>query len=179
VAARVRDAGREPFSTGPADVAAHLTRVNDPAPTMALVDQAGRTTTLDQFRGLPVLVAFAYAHCETICPRIVSEVLTARSAAAGLRPVVLIVTLDPWRDTPRRLPVIADLWQLTGDAYVLSGEPDEVERTISRWRVPRTRNLRTGDISHPSMVYVVGPDGRISFVVTGNAEGIAAALSAL
>jgi protein SCO1/2 len=179
VAARVRDAGGEAFAASPARIAADLTRVNDPSPRVALIAQTGETVTLEQFRGRPVIVAFAYAHCETVCPRIVSEVLTASRAAAGPRPAVLFVTLDPWRDTPRRLPVIATLWGLTGDAYVLSGAPDDVERTISAWRVPRTRNLKTGDISHPAMIHVVGPDGRIAYVVTGGADTIAAALSAL
>jgi protein SCO1/2 len=179
VAARIRDVSREPFSTGAADLASRLTRVNDPAPPVALTDQTGRTITLEQFRGRPVLVAFAYAHCETVCPVIVSDVLAASRAAASLDPVVLIVTLDPWRDTPSRLPAIARLWGLTGESYVLSGAPDDVEHIISRWRVPRTRNLRTGDISHPSIIYVIGRDSRIAYVVSGNADAIAAALTSL
>jgi protein SCO1/2 len=179
VAARAGDVNREPFLAGPPDPASRLTRVDDPAPPVALTDQTGQTITLEQFRGRPVLVAFAYAHCETVCPLIVSDVLTASRAAAPLDPVVLIVTLDPWRDTPRRLPAIAQLWGLTGESYVLSGPPDAVEHTISRWRVPRTRNLRTGDISHPSVIYVIGPDGRIAYAVAGNADSIAAALRAL
>ena len=179
IAARVRDIGREPFAVRPVDLATRLTRVNDPAPRWALTDQMGRTVTLDQFRGRPVLVAFVYAHCETVCPRIVSDMLTARQAAGPAPAVVLFVTLDPWRDTPSRLPAIAKLWGLTGEAYVLSGEPDAVERALSAWRVPRARNTRTGDISHPSVIYVLAPDGRIAYVVSGNAEVIAAALSAL
>ena len=179
VAARVRDANVEPFSAGAVDLASQLTRLNDPAPRVALTDQTGRTVTLDQFRGRPVLVAFAYAHCETVCPVIVSDVLTASRSAERAAPVVLFVTLDPWRDTPRRLPAIARVWGLDGEAYVLSGAPDDVERTLSAWRVPRTRNLRTGDISHPSMIYVVDPNGRIAYVVSGNAATIVAALNAL
>lgn len=179
VAARVRDVNGEPFAAGAPELASRLTRVNDPAPAVALTAQTGEVVTLEQFRGRPVLVAFAYAHCETVCPRIVSDVLTARRVSAPLDPVVLIVTLDPWRDTPRRLPAIAQLWGLTGESYVLSGPPADVEHTISRWRVPRTRNLRTGDISHPSVIYVIGADGRIAYAVSGSAETIAAALRAL
>ena len=65
------------------------------------------------------------------------------------------------------------------DAHVLSGAPDEVERTLNGWRVPRVRNQQTGDISHPSIVYVIGADGRIAYVVSGNADAIAAAVRAL
>jgi cytochrome oxidase Cu insertion factor (SCO1/SenC/PrrC family) len=94
-------------------------------------------------------------------------------------PALLVVTLDPWRDTPGRLPTIASTWKLEGDAHVLSGPPDDVERVLSAWRVPRTRNLKTGDIAHPSIVYVVNAQGRITYVVGGDAGAISAALRAL
>jgi protein SCO1/2 len=176
---RVRGAGAEPFSTGAADVAARLTRVNDAAPGLALVDQAGEDVTLAAFRGRPVIVAFAFAHCQTVCPLIVSDVLKARDRFERDPPAVLFITLDPWRDTPARLPAISKLWGLDEAARVLSGPPDVVERTLNAWRVPRTRNVKTGDILHPSIVYVVGADGRIAYVVSGNADAIAAGVRAL
>jgi cytochrome oxidase Cu insertion factor (SCO1/SenC/PrrC family) len=66
-----------------------------------------------------------------------------------------------------------------GEARVLSGAPEVVERVLNAWRIPRARNERTGALSHPSLVYVIGPDGRIAYVVGGNAEVIAAAVRAL
>ena len=90
-----------------------------------------------------------------------------------------MITLDPWRDTPNRLPAIASQWGLSGDAHVLSGEVDEVERSLNAWRVPRVRNERTGDFSQPSMAYVIDAGGRIAYVVSGNAAQIEAAVKAL
>ena len=176
---RVRTAGLEPFSTGAGDIAAQLTRLNDVAPALALVDQSGREVTIESFRGRPVLVGFAFAHCQTVCPLIVSDMLGAQRSLEQETPVVLIVTLDPWRDTPSRLPSMAQQWGLGGDAHVLSGPPEVVERMLNAWRVPRVRNEKTGDITHPSIVYVVGRDGRIAFAATGSAEAIAAAVRAL
>jgi cytochrome oxidase Cu insertion factor (SCO1/SenC/PrrC family) len=179
VVVRVRTAGQEPFATGAADIAAQLTRVNDPAPALMLTDQHGREVSLASFRGRPVLVAFAYAHCETVCPLIVSDLLSARQRSGDKPPPALVITLDPWRDTPSRLSSIATKWSLDEGTHVLSGPPDVVERTLNRWRVPRTRNQKTGDIIHPSIVYVVAADGRIAYVVNGDAETIAAAVRAL
>jgi len=176
---RVRTAGLEPFATGNADVAAQLTRVHDIPAALALTDQRGAEVTLDRFRGRPVLVTFAYAHCETVCPRIVSDVLDAGRLAGQPDPAVLIVTLDPWRDTPSRLPAVAEAWALGETAHVLSGEPDRVERTLNAWRVPRVRNERTGAIAHPTVVYVIDREGRIAYVVSGGAGTIAAAVGAL
>jgi cytochrome oxidase Cu insertion factor (SCO1/SenC/PrrC family) len=179
VAARVREGNLDSFVAGSADAAAQLTRVNDPAPAMTLVDQAGHEIALASYRGRRVIVAFAYAHCETVCPLVVSDVLAARARFDRDPPVALVVTLDPWRDTPGRLATIATQWGLDGEAHVLSGDPDAVERTLSAWRVPRARNLKTGDISHPAIVYVIGADGRIAYVVSGGADAISAAVRAL
>jgi len=180
VAARVAGAGDSPFSAGAdREIAARLTRVNDEPPVLALVDQHGRTVTLETFRGRPILVTFAYAHCETVCPLVVADVLAVGRRMTGDPPAILVVTLDPWRDTPSRLGAIASAWSVSGDARVLSGPPDVVERTLNAWRVPRVRNEKTGDLSHPSVVYVIGPTGRITYVVGGNADTIAAAVRAL
>ena len=177
---RVRTAGLEPFSTG-AEIARQLTRVNDKAPALALTDQHGRDIALESFRGRPVVVTFAYAHCETICPVIVTDALGARQKLAGDSnpPVLLVVTLDPWRDTPSRLPAIAREWGLDDEAHVLSGTPEVVERQLNAWRIPRTRNTKTGEIAHPSIVYVVDAGGRIAYVVNGGADAIAAAVRSL
>ena len=78
VVVRVRTAGVEPFAAGPGAIAAQLTRVNDAAPALALTDQTGREVTLESSRGRPVLVAFAFAHCETVCPLVVADVMAAR-----------------------------------------------------------------------------------------------------
>lgn len=175
---RVRTASLERFSAGTFDIASQLTRVNDAAPAFSLIDQSGRTLGLESFRGRPVIVTFAFAHCATVCPLAVADVLAARRLLEGSRPAVVVITLDPWRDTPARLPSIAESWNLT-DAHLLSGPPDDVERALNAWRVPRVRNQKTGDVVHPRIVYVVGGDGRITYVVNGGAETIAAAVRGL
>jgi protein SCO1 len=179
-AARVTGWDAQAFSAGTdRDLAAALTRVNDEAPALALVDQHGQSITLEAFRGRPVLVTFAYAHCETVCPLLLNDVLAAQRRLTDRPTQVIVVTLDPWRDTPSRLDSIARNWNMGPEAHLLSGEPAAVERTLNAWRVPRVRNEKTGDLSHPAIVYVVGPDGRIAYVVQGNADAIAAAVHAL
>jgi cytochrome oxidase Cu insertion factor (SCO1/SenC/PrrC family) len=180
---RVRTAEAQRFVTSAAEgVAIKLNRLNDAPRPLALVDQYGDTITLDRFAGRPVLVTFAFANCSTICPLIVNDVLNVRDRLEQLEranPAVVIVTLDPWRDTPARLPSIAERWGVTGDAHVLSGSVEEVERALNAWRIPRIRNERTGDVSHPSIVYVIGPDGMIAYALNGPENVIRAAVEAL
>ena len=153
-------------------------RLHRRAPALALVDQQGAPITLSQFHGRPVFVTFAFAHCETVCPLIVKDLLRAQEQLAELAPVVVIVTLDPRRDPPARLSAIAAQWQLGKDAHVLSGDIADVERTLDAWQVGRTRNTRTGEVTHASVVYVLDRTGEIAFVLTGVTDaGVFAALA--
>jgi len=147
-----------------------LPRLERAAPSLALVDQQGRTVTLTQFRGRLVFVTFAFAHCETVCPLIVHDVLRAQARLAELDPVVLVVTLDPWRDTPARLPAIASQWGMGAHALALSGPVAEVERALDAWNVGRERNLQTGEVTHATQLYLIDRDGRIAFDVAGGAN---------
>ena len=181
---RVRNASAAPFDANPADdVAAQLTPLNDPVPELALVNQDGDTLSLGDFHGRAVLVTFAFGNCQTVCPLVVHAALAARDQIARTQPdrepAVVVVTLDPWRDTPSRLSSIAARWGMSGDAHVVSGAVDDVERTLNRWRIPRVRNGQTGDLTHPGIVYVVGPDGRLRHAVNGTSEHIVAAIGAL
>lgn len=180
VVGRVQTADARPFEANTVErLAAQLTRINDTVPTMRLADQTGRFVQLSEFRGKAVLVTFAYAHCQTVCPLVVMDLLQVQKQLGAAAPEIVIVTLDPLRDTPSRLPSIAKEWRLGAGAHVLSGQVEEVEQTLNAWRIPRVRNGSTGDYSHPTMVYVIAPDGRITFVTPGGADLIAAAVRAL
>ena len=147
----------------------HVTIEHRPAPPLALVDQAGQTFTLAAVRGRPVLLTFAYGHCETVCPLIVRDVREAAAALPQQDVAVAVVTLDPWRDLPGRLSAVARAWNLTGDARVLGGSVQEVLDAAQAWGVTIDRDPRTGDITHPPIVFVIDRDGRLTFSAPGGA----------
>ena len=74
---------------------------------------------------------------------------------------------------------MARQWELGEGMHLLSGDVATVERTLSAWRVPRVRNTVTGDLSHPALVYVVSPAGRIAYALGPDTEAIVAAVEAL
>lgn len=132
------------------------------APDFALVDQHGDTLSLERLRGRPVLLTFVFAHCQTLCPVIVE---TLKRAAQDSGPAsVLLVTLDPWRDTPSALPGLATRWAVPGTFHVLSSHRvDDVLRVSERYGVRFTRDERTGDIVHPGLVFLVDAEGRLVY----------------
>lgn len=155
-------------------------RLDRPAPSLGLLDQHGERLDLERLRGRPVLVTFAYGHCETVCPLVVHAVLEAQKRAGsparanGAEPVVVVITLDPWRDTPSQLFRIAERWGLGTDAHLLGGEPAAVNAVLDAWEVPRSRDRRTGEITHPSLVYLLDQSGRIAYAATGRAGTLVA-----
>ena len=157
-------------------------RLDRPAPALRLLSHDGTERDLESLAGSPVLVTFAFAHCETVCPLVVKHVLTAQDmlAQTGIAVNILIITLDPWRDTPSRLPSMAASWGLPAEgAWVLGGAVDDVEAVLDAWDVPRSRDLSTGEVTHPSLVYVIDRSGRIAFAVTGGAAAIASLVERL
>lgn len=178
------DAGRAAALDAPPP-ANELRRLDRQAPPLTLLSHHGEMKSIAELRGRPVLVTFAYAHCETVCPLVVrdvvaaQEVLRSTSSPAAL-PAILVVTLDPWRDTPSRLPAAAANWKLPpADAWLLGGDVASVEAALDAWQVPRSRDLRTGEVTHASMVYVIDADGRIAFVASGGVTVLASLVRSL
>ena len=147
-------------------------RLDREAPALDLVDQRGERLTLAALEGRPALVTFAFANCHDICPVVVEQARAARDAAWTRDDAALVVvTLDPWRDTPARLPALAERWSLDGaHDYVLSGTVEEVEAVLDAWNVARTRDTATGQIAHPPLTYVVDDTGAIAFVTLSGGD---------
>lgn len=147
-----------------------------------LIDQHGQRTSLDDFRGRAVILAFAFGHCATVCPVVVHDIRAARVAVKRPDVPLVVITLDPWRDTPEHLHMIAAAWDLGPDDRVLSGPIASVERALDALDVQRRRDERTGDIEHVSVVmatdvrgHVVrrldGGWGRVGELIVGMAGG--------
>lgn len=147
-------------------------RLDRQAPALDLVDQRGERVTLETLDERPALVTFAFANCHDICPVVVEQARAARDAVwTPDGAALVIVTLDPWRDTPARLPVLAGRWSLDGARdYILSGTVDEVEAVLDAWNVARTRDTATGQIAHPPLTYVLDRTGAIAFVTLSGGD---------
>ena len=163
--ARVTEARAAQVRLPPGMAAADHPRQDRPAPALDLVDQTGRRVGWNELTGRPVLVTFAFGHCGDICPLVVENARTARDAVWGAEGAVLVVvTLDPWRDTPDRLPELAARWHLAPGDHILGGTIEEVEAVLDAWNVARDRDPMTGNITHPPLVFLIDEEGTIAFV---------------
>jgi len=150
-------------------------RLNRPIPeaTYQLTNQAMGRLGQDTFQGHVSLVTFAFGNCETVCPIVVKDALDAKTLLGESSAKVVVVTLDPWRDVPSRMEHLASRWGLGQDDLALSGDLDEVLTALAAWQIDFERDLATGVIAHPRLVYVVDSEGRIAFGTSGGPETIA------
>ena len=143
------------------------TKLDLEPPVTTLIDQRGQPVALGDVHGHRTVLAFAFGHCTTVCPTIVRDLLEARRSAGTGDVRLVVLTLDPWRDTPDRLPYLARHWELAPDDRVLSGDVAEVEATLDALGVGRRRNEVNGDVDHASTVMLLDARGRIVWRIDG------------
>lgn len=119
-----------------------------------------------------MLLTFAFGHCESVCPAVVHQageaVRVLKERQGEQAPTLWVVSLDPWRDTPSRLPQLHAQWMLPEGARALSGDPADVNAFLDALGVPRERDLTSGDIVHPTLLFLIDRAGRIAFASTGS-----------
>ncbi|MBT4101729.1 MAG: SCO family protein [Gemmatimonadetes bacterium] len=147
----------------PGELPLDYPRLNTKAASFTLTDQHGAQISPESMGSGAVFLTFAFAHCKTVCPVILTNVLQAADEFSVDEVKILVVTLDPWRDTPRALPTLAEHWGLGANAHVLSGPVDDVLATLDAYNVPRQRDEKTGDVTHPALVYLLDGEGEIAY----------------
>ena len=154
--------------TGP--MPASYPRLNRTLPPIALLDQHGASVTLEQYRGRVVYMSFLFGNCATVCPLVAKRMQQAHAQdVAGMgqeaAPALVLITLDPWRDTPPALAGILARWGLPAETAMLGGAIAGVNDALDALQVPRERDLNTGDINHPPLVYVLDRQGQLAYAL--------------
>ena len=58
-------------------------------------------------------------------------------------------------------------WNLPSTMHVMSGSVEEVSRVLDAFKIPRSRDEKTGEVVHPALVYVIDPNGKMAYVFNG------------
>jgi protein SCO1 len=183
--AGVKKTGEAPIEKPPAeslvssstlDRATRLLQPGDTVPDGAFVDQNGRKTSLRAFRGSTVVLTFIYTRCPlpTFCPMMDRHFVTIQEhmkSDGALKHVHLItISFDPARDTPAVLrahakELDADLTRWT----FFTGTPEAVNQFAGTFGVSVVRNPNDDrDITHNLRTAIIGPDGVLKKLYTGN-----------
>jgi len=130
----------------------------------ALTNQDGRTHGLDVYRGHPVLVSMFYSSCPATCPLIVDTLrATERELSAAQRADlrVLMVSIDPERDTPAALHELAQIRHIDTARWTLARADASTARNIAALLNLQYRRLPNGDFNHSTVIALLSPAGEI------------------
>lgn len=138
-------------------------RIQMMVPAFELINQNGQTINQEIFRGKITILTFAFAHCASICPMLIRDALDAQRRVESPDLQTVVISIDPWRDTPSSLPSLAKSWSMPAGAQLLSGSPSDVSRTLEGFQIASARDLKTGDINHAAQTMIIDRQGRVAY----------------
>jgi protein SCO1/2 len=151
----------------PMTATATLLQPPRPVPPLALVDQANRPFDTQRLRGSWTFVFFGFTSCPDVCPVTMAALAQTRKLLADLpeqmRPQVVMISVDPQRDTPDRL---ATYLKVFDPSFVgATGTKPAIDELAQRMGVlAATRALDGGEsytVDHTTSLFLVGPDATV------------------
>lgn len=143
-----------------------------PLPAFALVDQDGQTAGPERFQGHWTLVFFGFTHCPEVCPTTLAHLGTVRRELAATLPAeqvpaVLLISVDPERDTPTVLK--SYLAGFDPSFSGLTGNPEAIRAFTTALGVPYQKIPMAGDymMDHSTAIMLVNPKGQLAALFTG------------
>jgi protein SCO1/2 len=133
-------------------------------PNFILLDQDGNPVSADVFRDHWNLVFFGFTHCPDICPLTLQTLSLAQQQLAeddeAAVPRIVLVSVDPERDTPERLAAYIDSFE--GQHIALTGELAELRKLTGALGIffNKSGDGKDYSVDHSAVVIVIGPDGR-------------------
>jgi protein SCO1/2 len=157
-------------------MAAGILAEGDEVPDAAFLDQDDRRRSFSEWRGTLTLVTFIYLRCPlpNYCPLMDQNFATIQRAVEEdpvLKGQVKLVSIsfDPEHDTPALLKAHAARRRADTNVWTfLTGDRTTVHRFAGRFGVSVIRPEGVVEINHNLRTTLVGKDGRIVKVYSGN-----------
>lgn len=133
-------------------------------PSLSMSDQNGAPVAVDEFKGKWTLVFFGYTYCPDICPTTLAQLRDIRTklpqeAVDNMR--VVLVSVDPDRDTPQQLKQYLGYFD---PRYIgLTAPVADIQKLASALSIPfiPADTSKPGyTVDHSGNLALIGPDGR-------------------
>lgn len=132
-------------------------------PDLTLTNQEGQAVTANQFEGKWSLLFFGYTFCPDICPATLAQMRQLQGmlpAEAKERLRVVLVTVDPHRDTPEQLKKY--LAYFDPGFQGLTGSQEDIQKLASAVSIPfipADTSKENYTVDHSGNLVIIGPDG--------------------
>ncbi len=133
-----------------------------------LTAHTGEKVSLSDFRGKYVILYFGYTFCPDVCPLTLAELSQAMKILGDKAEnvQVIMVTVDPERDTPERL---ANYVPSFHPSFIgLTGSLDEIAKAATPLGIFYAKNEVEGAsgylMDHTASVTLLDPEGRVRLI---------------
>ncbi|MDX5371070.1 MAG: SCO family protein [Pseudomonadaceae bacterium] len=132
-------------------------------PELALTNQDGQAVRVDQLKDKWSLLFFGYTFCPDICPATLAQLRQLQGmlpAAAKDQLRVVLVTVDPHRDTPEQLKKYLSFFDAGFQG--LTGAQDDIQKlasAVSIPYIPADTSQENYTVDHSGNLVIIGPDG--------------------
>lgn len=133
-------------------------------PDVQMTNQDGQPVTINELKGKWSLLFFGYTFCPDICPTTLAQLRQIKSelpADAGDKLQIILVSVDPHRDTPQQLKQYLGYFdpQFIGLAPKSVEELQTVANALSIPFIPADTSKPNYTVDHSGNLAVIGPDG--------------------
>lgn len=137
-----------------------------PLPPLALVDQDSQPFDVDRLRGRWSFVFFGFTSCPDVCPVTMTALAETNKLLANLperlRPRLVMISVDPERDTPQRLAGYVQAFDPTFiGATGTKAAIDELAQRMGVLVAKRPLEGGSYSVDHSTSVFLIDPDGAL------------------
>lgn len=151
---------------GPTLARATLIDPARPLPPMAFVDEQGQPFGNEQLRGHWSILFFGFTFCPDICPTTLALLAQVEKQLEDLpteqRPHIVLVSVDPKRDTPERLAQYVKSFSPTFTG--ITGEQEAMHEFALKLGVPVAISPLPGGnytVDHSAAIFLIDPSGAL------------------
>jgi protein SCO1/2 len=140
-------------------------------PTIELIDDSGKPFRTAELEGQFTLLFFGFTHCPDICPLSLQVLAVAvdrlRASRPRAVPDVVLVSVDPQRDSPDRLRQYLDNFDPSFRG--VTGEAEALQPLLGAFGITVMRQPLAGDnynMTHNPQVFVIGPEAQLIAILS-------------
>ena len=127
-----------------------------------LTNSSGKTHGLDVYAGHPVLITMFYSSCKHTCPLLIETVRAVARAASNPQDLrVLMISIDPERDTPETLAKLAKERRIDTSRWSLVNANAADVRKIAAALGVQYKQSPDGEFNHSSVISAINARGEI------------------
>jgi protein SCO1 len=134
-----------------------------------LVDQNGRSVDESILKGKWTAIYFGFTYCPDVCPTTLQALAEAQKklGAKGKDFQVILITVDPKRDTPQQMKAYLDNPVFPTGAIGLTGAPEQIAAAAKAYKVyyKKAGSGEAYSVDHAAITYLMDPKGRFARVI--------------